>query len=311
MKVIFNYSNNFKEEKPSVIALGTFDGIHTGHLQLINKILHYKKNGYKTIVYTFIKHPLHSISPDAVPLQIMTLKEKILNFSFLNIDMLVLNWFNNDFMHLTPEEFILNLTSKINVKAIVVGYNYRFGFKGSGDIHLLKKLAKKYNFKVIVIGPVVKNGDVVSSSRIRSLIAEGKVDEAAVLIGRPYLLKGRINYGFGRGRNLGYPTANITPPKEKVVPKLGVYLTNCRIENIRSWGLTNVGYNPTFSKLNNLSIETYLLNFRGNIYGKPLRIEFIKMIREEKKFSSPDELIKCIKNDIKNAKNIIYNIQYK
>jgi len=307
MKVIFNYDKNFSTNRPSAIALGTFDGIHLGHRQLIYELLQQKnKHNYQTIVYTFLEHPLSVLAPEKEPPRIMLLKEKIKEFSKLNIDILILNSFDKDFLRQTPREFLNHLYEKIPVRTFVVGFNFRFGYKGAGNIVYLEKEAKEKDLKLIAVSPVMSENEIVSSTLIRSKISNGKVREAAKLLTAPYSISGKVVKGFGRGKNLGFPTANLQYSRYKVLPARGVYLTKCLISGKLVWGLTSVGTNPTFSGNNNLQIETYLLDFNGDIYGQNMKISFMDWLRSEIKFESPEALSMQIQRDMIKAKKLIY-----
>lgn len=306
MQVIFN-NGQYRDNNPSAIALGTFDGIHLGHRKLISELGQQKKhNGYKTIIYTFQTHPMRILAPEKAPSQIMLLSEKIRGFSELDVDTLVINPFNHSFLHQTPQTFLNQLLDHFNVKVLIVGFNYRFGYKGMGDIEFLYKVAHIKGFELICVPPVKREGQVISSSLIRTLISNGNVEEAACLITKPYTIRGKIIHGFGRGRNMGFPTANIKVPAHKTIPKPGVYLTKCFLGNRIFWGVTSVGINPTFSQ-ETLNIETYILDFREDIYDKILKVSFLEHLRDEIKFNSVEDLIVQMKLDVQNAKYLIYN----
>ena len=308
MKAIFDKSGSFICKEPSAVALGTFDGIHLGHRALINELAVRKKQlGCRSIIYTFMRHPLTRIKPDRVPPQIMLLSEKIRAFSLLDIDLLVLNDFNRQFMQQEPEDFAAQLLTNYNLKTLVVGYNFRFGHKGQGDVTLLRRIADEKGFELVVVDPVKKDGEIVSSSIIRELIREGHVNRAAECLGSPYSISGVIKHGYGRGKGLGFPTANLDYPKQKVIPKPGVYLTLCRTLGSWHWGVTNVGSNPTFSG-SGLNIETHLLNFTGILYNKRFRVFFVTRLRDEIQFPSPAGLTVQLRKDIITAKNLIYKI---
>ncbi|MFO7295172.1 MAG: bifunctional riboflavin kinase/FAD synthetase [Caldicoprobacter sp.] len=309
MQVIFNEKDDHSLRHPVVLALGTFDGIHKGHQALIRRLIELKRRyGYTTMVYTFKRHPLGCLPPYKAPPQIMNLNKKILEFHRMGIDILVLNDFNEDFARTAPREFIQqHLLEKYDVRFIVVGYNYRFGHNGSGDTQLLMQMGKEMGFKVVVVPPVKVGGKVVSSSLIRETIQQGDVAGAWRYLGRPYSINGRIVRGAGRGKNLGYPTANLDiGHKHIVIPRFGVYLTRCNLEGQWFWGVTNVGQNPTFEQ-SGLHIESFFLDYRGGeLYGKRARLYFLKYIREEKRFPSQEELIRQMERDISVAKNLIY-----
>jgi riboflavin kinase/FMN adenylyltransferase len=309
MQVIFNYDRNHGTSRPCAIALGTFDGIHQGHRQLIAELKRHKElYGCQTIVYTFLNHPLQILAPDKAPPRLMLLGEKILEFNRLGIDMLVLNSFDDFFLHQTPRVFMDQLYAKYNVKALVVGYNYRFGYKGTGDKAFLEAEAEERGLELICVPPVLYENQAVSSTLIRGSIAEGRVEEAANLLTKPYSMKGKVIHGYGRGRDLGFPTANLRFSSQKAIPRPGVYLTRCRLEQQMLWGVTSVGWNPTFES-SGIHIETYLLDFSGDVYDKPLTVHFITRMRDEIKFDKIKDLTDQIQLDVKNAKKLIYNFQ--
>lgn len=311
MRVIFNEKNDYSLKCPVAIALGMFDGIHKGHQALIRHLKEIKRRyGYTSMVYTFKQHPLSCLAPLKAPPQIMNLNKKILEFSRMGVDILVLNNFDEEFAHTTPQDFIQRfLLQKYDIRFIVVGYNYRFGYNGSGDTQLLIRMGKEMGFKVVVVPPVKVGGEVVSSSLIRATIQQGNVTKAWRYLGRPYSINGQIVHGAGRGRTLGYPTANLDiGTKNVIIPKFGVYLTGCRLNGQWFWGVTNVGQNPTFSQ-SGLHIETFLLDYHGGeLYGKRTRLYFLRYIRAEKRFLSKQELIHQIDRDIATAKNLIYKM---
>jgi riboflavin kinase/FMN adenylyltransferase len=310
MRVIFNENKEHTVDTPVAIALGTFDGIHRGHQILIEQLKKIQKQ-YRciTMVYTFQQHPLNCLAPDKAPPQIMNLNKKILEFHRLGIDCLILNKFDNGFASTSPKDFIESfLLGKYNVRFVVSGYDYRFGFQRAGDSKLLEQIGAKKGFKVIIVPPVKLQGKIVSSSLIRQHIHEGQIMEANYLLGRPYSISGKIVHGKGRGKKLGFPTANLDIGLKKVViPKFGVYLTKCTIGGKWLWGVTNVGINPTFNQIG-IHIETHLLDYQGELYNCTARVYFICRIRNEKQFSSPSQLSMQINRDIYTAKNIIRNL---
>ncbi len=309
MQVIFNEKGDHSLMQPVAMALGTFDGIHKGHQALIGRLKEIKRRyGYTIMVYTFKQHPLSCLPPRKAPPQVMNLNKKILEFHRMGVDILVLNNFDDEFARTTPQEFIRkHLLEKYDVRFIVVGYNYRFGYNGSGDTQLLIQMGKEMGFEVVVVPPVKVEGKVVSSSLIRETIQQGDVAKAWQYLGRPYSINGQIVRGAGRGKTLGYPTANLDiGSKNIVIPKFGVYLTRCNLDGQWLWGVTNVGQNPTFEQ-SGLHIETFLLNYHsGKLYGKRTRLYFLRYIREERRFSSKQELVHQIECDVAVAKNLIY-----
>lgn len=291
----FNIKLNYK----TYIALGSFDGLHMGHMGLINKTIELsKQNNVKSMVCTFKNHPLSIINKDKMPKLIMDNVSKLKLLESSKIDIVNLVNFDYEYMKISPEDFIVNMINHYNVKGLVVGFNYRFGFKNSGDIELLKKYSIKLGFELHIIDSVKYENEVVSSSRIRTLILEGKVNEANRMLLTPFMLKGEIISGKQLGRELGFPTANLKYDESFILPKNGVYYTIVEYKQRFYKGMTSVGINPTVqTKANTIFIETYILDFDKNIYGDELKLYFIKWMRDEIKFNSLEELINQLNSD--------------
>lgn len=279
------------------VALGSFDGLHKGHLSLINKIKELaKKNNGKSMVITFKNHPLSLINPDITPKLIMDIDSKIRVLEKNEVDYLALIEFTTEVMKMQPEEFIKYIKENFNVEGIVVGFNFKFGYKNLGDVNLLKELSSKYNYKLEVIDAYTYGEEVVSSTRIRRLIKEGRVSEVKDMLGEYYSITGVVVHGKKIGRTIGFPTANLSFEKDYVVPEKGVYYTKIKHNNKFYKGITSVGYNPTVNG-KELTIETYILDFEKEIYGEKLKVEFIERIRGEMKFNSLEELKDQINRD--------------
>lgn len=307
MRVIFNYKRYHSMEQAVAIALGTFDGMHKGHQELMSELHKLKlKYGYATMAYTFLDHPLSILDPSKTPPQIMTIHEKILAFEKTGIDWLILNPFDTEFSSISAESFIEDfLLNRYNVQAIVVGYNFRFGSGGKGDVELLKQLSKKFDYKLIVVPPILLDENVISSSLIRKYIQEGQIKKANSYLGNPYSIYGRVIHGYGRGQQLGFPTANLKFNHDKVIPKHGVYITRVYVDNRVYWGVTNVGRNPTFNS-EGINLETHLIYYNGNLYDKKMKVEFLYRLRGERVFSTVEDLKRQIGKDINYVKNFIY-----
>ncbi|WP_461204417.1 bifunctional riboflavin kinase/FAD synthetase [Clostridium sp. DL1XJH146] len=295
--IVLNKSCKKNIEDKTYIALGSFDGLHIGHLELINKTIKLAKdNRAKSAVFTFDNHPLSIINKDMVPKLLLdnTLKEELLKK--LQLDYLVYKEFDEELMKMTPEEFIYYLIKNYNPNGFIVGFNYRFGFKNLGDNNLLQNICDSEKIDLYIINPVKCNEEIVSSSKIRSLIKEGNLKKANTFLSRPYTLIGHVISGNQVGRTINFPTINLDYNKKFLVPRGGVYLTIVEYNKIKYKGITNIGYNPTI-KGNKFSIETHILDFDKTIYGEKVRISFIQRIRDEKKFNSLKELSFQIKND--------------
>ena len=290
--------NRFLEEGTySYVALGSFDGLHSGHLSLVNKIIELaNENKGKSIVYTFKNHPRTLIKGATPPKLLMDNESKEEILEALGVDLIYFEEFNEEYMKLTPEGFIKYLCEKFKVKGIVVGFNYRFGYKNVGNIEMLKELSTKYGYEFYVMEPCNYEDEVISSTRIRNELLNGNVDKAMNMLNRPYCIKGKVVHGKKLGRAIGFPTANLDYSKEALIPKKGVYYTNVQWQGKIYKGITSVGNNPTVNG-DKLTIETYILDFNNDLYGHNIKVYFIKKIRDEKKFNSIDDLVIQLKKD--------------
>lgn len=301
-------NNNIQLEKKTIIALGSFDGLHLGHLSLIRKTIELaNKHNCQSMVYTFENHPMTVISKEKVPKLIQTNNEKIELLKEQGLDLLRFEEFNLQCMNTECEDFILNLINKYNAIGIVVGFNYRFGKNNKGDINLLKTLSTKHNFKLTVCPPFSVDNIVVSSTYIREIITAGKVENVKKYLGRYFSLQGIVIHGKKLGTKLGFSTANLQLDTKYLLPKAGVYFTFVEYKEKYFKAITNIGYNPTVNG-KNLTVETHLLDFNDDLYGETLKIYFIERMRDEKKFDNIELLKETLAADKDNAnkKNIIF-----
>lgn len=286
----------------TAVALGNFDGIHIGHQQLIKTMVERSKELSLNNSLLLFRNHTKTVIDHNRPKVITNNDQKLKIAKDLGVNLIYTMDFNEEVMKLSGEEFVKNiLLDRIKAKLLVVGFDYRFGYKASGNADYLKELGNKFNFQVEVVRPVYENDQIVSSTTIRNLISEGRIREANNMLGRDYTLIGTVISGKNRGNKLGFPTANIDPIDNYVLPKTGVYKTNTIIDGCKYLSVTNIGYNPTFNE-DILKIESHILEFSDNIYGKKLEIEFIDYIREDIKFTNKDELIYQINKDIELAK---------
>lgn len=302
MEIITSLDAELKNKYPAtVIALGTFDGLHLGHTDVINTAKDYaERSGLKLAVFTFSNHPLALIRPDLVPVRIISAEEKIKLLESFGVDYLINIPFTEDFAALSPDEFLDRLAC-FNYRCLVVGENFTYGFLGSGKTETLERSGRKNGFDVIVRPLVKMNGNVVSSTGIRNLIQAGHIEYANRMLGRAYAITGTIVHGEQRGRKLGFPTANIELLHgEMAVPAPGVYAVTASIEGSIYEGMGNIGNNPTFNDVEHARLEVNLFNCSGDLYGKTMSVQFHKYIRAEKKFSGVEELCRQIEED-KNA----------
>lgn len=309
MEIITSLDAELKNKYPAtVIALGTFDGLHLGHTDVINTARDYaERSGLKLAVFTFSNHPLALIRPDLVPVRIISAEEKIKLLESFGVDYLINIPFTEDFAALSPDEFLERLAC-FNYRCLVVGENFTYGFLGSGKTETLERSGRKNGFDVIV-RPLVKiNGNVVSSTGIRNLIQAGHIEYANRMLGRAYSITGKIVHGEQRGRKLGFPTANIELLHgEMAVPAPGVYAVTASIEGSIYEGMGNIGNNPTFNDVEHARLEVNLFNCSGDLYGKTMSVQFHKYIRAEKKFSGVEELCRQIEEDKKAIKTYFLN----
>jgi riboflavin kinase/FMN adenylyltransferase len=288
-------SNNY-------IALGSFDGLHVGHLSLIYKVVEVaKRNSGKSMVFTFKNHPRTFINKENAPKLLMSNEKKIELLEANKVDIVCLKEFDGEFMQMTPKEFIEYLIFTYNAKGFVVGFNYKFGYKNLGDVELLRKLQNEYGYELCVMEPCTYKNEVISSTRIRKALEDGEVSDAYEMLSIPYSLSGKVIHGRQIGRTIGFPTANLKYDEKFVLPRIGVYYTNIKVNNNIYKGITSVGKNPTVEG-KNLTVETYILDFNEDIYGKEIEVDFIRKIRDEKRFNGLEELKEQLEKDKSFAK---------
>lgn len=300
MKVIRDIKDINFIEKKRYIALGVFDGIHLGHRNLIESTVdRARKNNGLSIVVTFEPHPDRIIFPDKNIMHITTLEEKIEIIRTLGVDILFILKFGPWIRNMQPNVFLFRiLNEKLGANEIFVGFNYKFGYKGKGDIELLKKYEKLYNYKSNILDPKTVNGKIVSSTLIKKYIEKGNIKEAAKLLGNKYSISGKVIKGENIGKKvMKIPTANLMVHEDKIIPGNGVYLTEVMIDRIKYYGLMNIGKRPTF-KGENRTIEVYIMDFDKNIYKKDIVCYVLDKIRDEKYFDSAEKLRKQIMKDV-------------
>ncbi len=291
--------------KAGVITLGNFDGLHLGHQELIRRVV--KKAGDidgTSIVFTFHPHPLKVLSPDTCPPLISTYEEKVAMFEEMGIDLLLMIPFTEELSGMTAYDFAKRiLKDTLNATEVFVGFNFRFGKGREGNLEKLRAFGKELGFNVTELREVTVQNEVVSSTKIRSLLNAGDVKHAGKLLGRPYAITGRVVSGDRRGRDLGFPTANVEPVHE-IMPYPGVYAVRVFVDGRQYNGVVNAGFRPTFDK-HELCLEVHIFDFSKEIYEKEIIIFFIKKIRNEKRFESLEALVKQIEKDVSTAKNIL------
>jgi riboflavin kinase/FMN adenylyltransferase len=306
MEIIRGLEALNKSYPNTVLTIGNFDGVHLGHQKIILEVLKRAEEIKGTsMAVTFEPHPMKVLAPEREIRILTTLEEKAKLIEEMGINVLFCINFNKEFANLLPDDFIKDvLVKKINAKEIIVGTNYAFGKNKKGTVELLRRRGKKYGFRVKAVRNVRIDGNIVSSSSIRSLLLKGALYETSTFLGRAYSIEGSVIKGKGRGKNLlNIPTANITTPLE-IAPKEGVYAVRVGFNNSIYEGVANIGKNPTFGNTD-VSYEVHLFNFSGDLLGEDIRIFFIDRLRGEQLFPDILSLEKQIRNDIERAREIL------
>ncbi|MDR1572326.1 MAG: bifunctional riboflavin kinase/FAD synthetase [Clostridiales Family XIII bacterium] len=281
------------------VAMGNFDGMHVGHVRLIGMAVDgARRRGLRSAVFTFSGHPRNMLAGGGVAVKnIQYPQEKAEMIRSLGVDYLFSIPFTQEIRRMPPDAYIDGLLLKsFGMAAAYCGFNYRFGYLAAGDADALRAAGRARGFEVFVLGPQKVGGALASSSLIRAMIAEGRMEECAALLGREYSVRGVVAMGNRIGRTIGFPTLNIHVDSDMVTPSHGVYITNCYFDGMKWPGVTNVGVRPTIGD-EKKSIETHLLDFDGDLYGKPVRVEFASMLREERRFAGVEQLAEQIGRD--------------
>lgn len=298
MKVLKELSGGI--DSGTAITVGSFDGVHLGHKAIFDKLIASASNdNLKSVIVTFDPHPRKVLGGANQNLKLLTtLDEKIPLFEQLGIDLIQIIRFTKEFSRLSYVEFVENiLVGKLNVREMVIGHDHHFGRDREGGWDKLIELGNRHGFSVKQVDPLTTNGKIISSSVIREYLEEGAIEKANEFLGRNYSIRGRVVKGDGRGKEIGYPTANIRlDDPDKVVPKRGVYAVDVIYDNNAFKGMMNIGYRPTFN-FDPLTLEVHIFNFSAYIYEKSLSVRFKKYIRDEKKFGSANELIAQLNQD--------------
>ena len=294
---------------PSVVTLGNFDGVHLGHRALFRALIKKARQlHYRSIVYTFEPHPLKFLAPEKAPLLLNTPQEKQRLIAASHVDLLIEAPFTQRLADMSPEQFVDEiLIDRLQAQALVIGYDYAFGRGRRGDAAFLQDYGAQRGFSVDVLQPVGADGEPYSSTQVRQLLSQGDVSGVIELLGRNYNLEGRVVPGVQRGRELGFPTANLVTDKEQL-PATGVYAVQVRYGLQEYAGVVNLGRRPTFGG-GESTIEVHLLDFTGRLYDEKLRIYFVERLRGEEKFPSADHLAKAIAADVVRARQILNSAQ--
>ena len=297
----------FTTQQPTVLTIGTFDGVHLGHQKIVERVVTTaRQEGLLATVFTFFPHPRMVVQHDKGLKLIHTLEEKKQLLQQLGVDLLIVQPFNEAFAQLTAEEFVSTiLVQHLNVKKVIIGYDHRFGRNRTANIDDMRLFGEKYGFAVEEISVQEVDEVSVSSTKIREALNKGDVTTAEHYLGTPYSLTGTVVHGLKLGRTLGYPTANIQVTEDyKLIPKDGVYAVYSYIAGRKVYGMMSIGKNPTIEG-KGASIEVYFFDFNGNLYDQKLTIEFVQYLREEQKFATIDLLKKQLQDDETAARKAI------
>ncbi len=301
MRVIHNLRDLGKAHRTSIVTIGNFDGVHLAHQKLLRKVVETARaSGATPVALTFEPHPIKLLAPEHAPKLITPLERKTRLIESLGIEVLVVLLFTKELAHLSPLEFVRQiLVGSLHAASVHVGPGFRFGYRQSGDVEILAELARQEGFRLDVLPTLEVRGERVSSTRIRELLSVGRVELAARLLGRPFSVDGPIVAGLGVGRRHTVPTLNLAPVEEQL-PKIGVYVTRTRLGDALHDSVTNVGHKPTFGD-HRLTVETFLLNYSGEVSNSDMEIEFLYRLREEMKFQNPAILKEQIQEDARRS----------
>jgi riboflavin kinase/FMN adenylyltransferase len=292
-------------QRETVLTIGAFDGVHRGHRALISDVVaRARATGRLSGVLTFHPHPVVVLAPQRAPEYLTTLGEKMALLEGLGLDLAAILTFDRQMANTPAREFVKMISWRLRLRELWVGADFALGRYRQGDVAYLQQLGRELGYEVHVVEPLIMDGRTVSSSRIRALLKDGEVEEASYLLGRYHSLSGEVVEGARRGHSLGFPTANLEVRPERAVPANGVYAVFAVLGRQRYQGVANVGVRPTFDN-GRRTVETYILDFEGDIYGCDLVVEFVARLRSERRFQSVEDLIAQIAEDSEEARRIL------
>lgn len=299
MSIFWGLEHFTPPEGGVAVTLGTFDGVHLGHQALLRRLKEAgQEHGLNTVAVTFDRHPLDTVSPGHTPPLLNTSRERVDRLAAYKPGRVLVLVFDEHFARLDARRFVRQvLVERIGVRHIVVGENFRFGWMREGVPDLLQEMGEELGFRVDVLPPVEVHGRAVSSSLIRRTLQEGDVRRAADYLGGCYRIRGTVVHGDARGRQLGYPTANLDVPAERLMPARGIYAVNGRFNGLQLRGAANIGTRPTLGG-GPLALEVHLVGFDGDLYGRELEVQFLERLREERRFESVEALVEQIQEDV-------------
>ncbi|MBQ5431214.1 MAG: bifunctional riboflavin kinase/FAD synthetase [Lachnospiraceae bacterium] len=300
MKIVHGIEN-YKARGPAAVTIGKFDGIHSGHALLTERIKDCPQ--MTSVMITFETSP-RSVLYEPGLKKLITEQERNAYLKKKGLDVLLVLPFDDDMIHMSAEDFIAMLVKKLKMQYLAVGDDFTFGFQGKGNVTLLQHLSVAYGFRLDVVEKLSKDGLVISSTAIRGMIANGEIQRANEFLGHPYFIYGPVIHGNHIGTQIGIPTINLAPPEDKLLPPNGVYITKVDIEGRIYHGITDVGFKPTISlATDRVVVETHLLDYSANLYEKFATVIFLSYVREEKKFDSMEALTAQIRKDTKTARD--------
>jgi riboflavin kinase / FMN adenylyltransferase len=301
---LFHGTDNADIQRPTVLTLGVFDGLHLGHQLIMRTVVERaRETGAVPTVITFDPHPRAVLHPESAPPLLQTLDQKVEGFGVLGIEQTIVVRFDEAFSQTPAEDFLRSVVKeRLQAKEVYLGRGFAFGHNRGGNIELLRRVSQESGFFADEVPEVRFRNQRVSSSKVRRLLSGGKVNLARRLLGRPYGVEGRVEHGADRGASLGFPTANLHP-HNRVIPRNGVYVTGTLIEGQWRRSVTNVGVRPTFTADTEPSVETFVLNWAGDLYGDAVRVRFLHRLRDERKFASIEELKAQIDKDVERAQS--------
>ncbi|MCA1633061.1 MAG: bifunctional riboflavin kinase/FAD synthetase [Acidobacteria bacterium] len=301
---LFHGYENAEIARPTVLTLGVFDGLHLGHQLVMRTVVERARTvGAVPTVITFDPHPRAVLHPESAPPHLQTLDQKIESFNVMGVEQSIVINFTRDFARVSAAEFLRDVVhERLQAREVYLGRGFAFGRSREGDIHLLREVSHRLGFLADEVPEVRLRGQRISSSRIRELLVEGRVNLARRMLGRPYGVEGRVVRGAERGRTIGFPTANLHP-QNRVIPRRGVYVTATLIEGAWRRSVTNIGVRPTFENEADPSVETYVMDWGGDLYGDVVRVRFLHRLRDERRFASVDELKRQINADVERARS--------
>jgi riboflavin kinase/FMN adenylyltransferase len=302
MKVIFDPEEPIQNSTSATI--GNFDGVHIGHKKILSAVKQEaKQQGLSSCVITFHPHPQKVLQNIDIPL-LVPIRERLKLLEDQGIDVVACYTFTKDIAKISAQDFVTDiLVGKLNLKHLIVGPDFSFGRKREGNLSLLNKMGAEYGFDTEVVETALYEGEIVSSTSIRNLVREGNLLKARNFLGYNFYIEGQVKEGERRGRQIGFPTANLDTDWD-ILPKVGVYATLANVNGTKHQSITNIGYRPTFGH-NGLLIETHIFDFNEDIYKKRMKVEFVDRVRDEQKFNGPEALVEQIKRDVERVKEIL------